>query len=126
MAGTVVANTLNTDTGIFSTNNAYTGIAKAWVNFDGGYAGTPGTIYASMNVSSVTYAGTGVFAVNFTTAMPSANYAFAGGGEYYPGATALMVVTAYARTTSTLSVNVNYVNSTTFNTSRVNVTVFSL
>jgi hypothetical protein len=33
MAGTVVCNTLNTDTGLFSTQNAYQGIAKAWVNF---------------------------------------------------------------------------------------------
>ena len=33
MAGTLVANQINTDTGIYSTNNAYTGIAKAWVTF---------------------------------------------------------------------------------------------
>jgi hypothetical protein len=31
MAGTLVANTINTDTGLFSTPNAYQGIAKAWV-----------------------------------------------------------------------------------------------
>ena len=71
MAGTLVANTINTDTGLFSTNNAYLGIAKAWVNF----AGATGTINGSFNVSSVTRVSTGSYTVNLTTAMPNANYA---------------------------------------------------
>ena len=70
MAGTLVANTINTDTGLFSTNNAYSGIAKAWVNFNG----TNGAINGSFNVSSVTYVSTGTYTVNFTTAMANANY----------------------------------------------------
>jgi len=70
MAGTLVANTINTDTGLFSTNNAYNGIAKAWVNF----AGSTGTINSSFNVSSITRNNTGYYTVNFTTAMPNANY----------------------------------------------------
>ena len=70
MAGTLVANTINTDTGIFSTNNAYLGVAKAWVNFNG----TSGAINGSFNVSSVTYVSTGTYTVNFTTAMANANY----------------------------------------------------
>jgi len=74
MAGTLVANTINTDTGLFSTNNAYTGIAKAWVNFNG----TNGSINNSFNVSSVTYNSTGSYNVNFTTAMPNANYVLIG------------------------------------------------
>jgi hypothetical protein len=45
MAGTVVASTINNDTGLFSTNNAYLGIAKACVNF----AGSTGTINGSFN-----------------------------------------------------------------------------
>ena len=44
---------------------------RAWVNFDG----TNGNIRASGNVSSVTDNGTGDYTVNFTTAMPDANYA---------------------------------------------------
>jgi len=44
---------------------------RAWVNFDG--TGTP-AIAASGNVSSITDNGTGIFTVNFTTAMPDANY----------------------------------------------------
>jgi hypothetical protein len=71
MAGTIVANTINTDTGVFTTNNAYLGIAKAWVNF----AGASGTINGSFNVSSVTRNSTGNYTVNFTTAMTNANYA---------------------------------------------------
>ena len=44
---------------------------RAWVNFDG--TGTP-AIRASGNVSSITDNGTGDYTVNFTTAMPDANY----------------------------------------------------
>ena len=45
---------------------------RAWVNFDGTTA--PGTIRASGNVSSVIRNGTGDYTVNFTLAMPDANY----------------------------------------------------
>jgi hypothetical protein len=48
-----------------------TGIAKAWVNFNG--TGTP-SIRSSFNVSSITDVGTGIFRVNFTNAMPNSNY----------------------------------------------------
>jgi hypothetical protein len=44
---------------------------RAWVNFDG--TGTV-AIRASGNVSSITDNGTGVYTVNFTTAMPDADY----------------------------------------------------
>ena len=47
---------------------------KAWVNFDG--TGTV-SIRAGYNVASITDNGTGNYAVNFTTAMPDANYAVA-------------------------------------------------
>jgi hypothetical protein len=46
--------------------------AKAWVNFDG--TGTV-AIRESGNVSSITDNTTGDYTVNFTTAMPDANYA---------------------------------------------------
>jgi hypothetical protein len=48
------------------------GVARAWVNFNG--TGTV-AIRASFNVSSITDGGTGLYAINFTTAMPDANYA---------------------------------------------------
>ena len=50
--------------------------ARAWVNFNG--TGTV-AIRASGNVSSITdQGGTGLYAVNFTTAMPDINYCVAG------------------------------------------------
>jgi len=53
------------------------GSAKAWVNFDGTTyfdgIGT-GAIRAAFNVSSIVRAQTGVYIINFTNAMPDANY----------------------------------------------------
>ncbi len=70
---TAVANvtTLNAISGVLATQNGMTGIAKAWVNFNG--TGTV-AIRDSFNVSSITDNGTGDYTVNFTTAMPNANY----------------------------------------------------
>jgi hypothetical protein len=48
-------------------------LCRAWVNFNG--TGTV-AIRASFNVSSITDNGTGNYTVNFTTAMPDANYAY--------------------------------------------------
>jgi hypothetical protein len=56
--------------GFGSVGKAY--LCRAWVNFNG--TGTP-AIRASGNVSSITDNGTGDYTVNFTTAMPDANYA---------------------------------------------------
>jgi hypothetical protein len=55
-----------------TTAQIYNGAAKAWVNFNG--TGTV-AIRASFNVSSITDVGTGLYTVNFTTAMADANYA---------------------------------------------------
>jgi hypothetical protein len=63
--------TLNAPSGVLATQNGMTGIAKAWVNFTG--SATP-TIVGSFNVSSITYNTTGDYTINFTTAMPNANY----------------------------------------------------
>ena len=52
--------------------------ARAWVNFNG--TGTV-AIRASGNVSSITDNGTGDYTVNFTTAMPDANYSWSAGGN---------------------------------------------
>jgi len=76
MAGTLVANTINTDTGLFSTNNAYSGIAKAWVQF--GDVGGTVSINKSFNCSSITRNATGYFTFNFTTAMTDTGYAPSG------------------------------------------------
>jgi hypothetical protein len=54
------------------------GLAKAWVNFNG--IGTV-AIRASYNVSSITDNGTGDYTVNFTTAFADANYAAVVSGD---------------------------------------------
>jgi hypothetical protein len=74
MAGRLVVTTLNDDTGVLATQNGMTGIAKAWVNWNG----NNGTRYSSFNVSSVTVNSTANYTINFTTAMPDNNYAWSG------------------------------------------------
>ena len=58
----VIKNVSGTQVGTF---------CRAWVNFDG--TGTV-AIRQSFNVSSITDNGVGNYTVNFTTAMPDANY----------------------------------------------------
>ena len=80
MAGQLTIDTLKASSGVLATQNGMTGIAKAWVNF----VGTSGAINNSFNVSSVTFTSTGNYTVNFTTAMPNANFsavAMANGGN---------------------------------------------
>jgi hypothetical protein len=62
--------TLNASSGVLATQNGMNGVAKAWVNF----TGSTGAIQSSFNVSSVTVNSTGNYTINFTTAMPNANY----------------------------------------------------
>ena len=65
-----VSGNLSFNSGYGSSAVAYG--CRAWVNFDG--TNTP-AIRASGNVSSITDNGTGDYTINFTTAMPDANYA---------------------------------------------------
>jgi hypothetical protein len=57
-------------------------MVRAWVNFNG--TGTV-AIRASGNVSSITDNGVGDYTVNFTTAMPDANYSFNGATQWVTG-----------------------------------------
>jgi hypothetical protein len=70
--------------GNLSFNSGYGSVAtaygcRAWVNFNG--TGTV-AIRASGNVSSITDNGTGNYTINFTTAMPDANYCTVMTGQY--------------------------------------------
>lgn len=67
---TLAATSLSTATG-----SAPSYSARAWVNFNG--TGTV-SIRGSGNVSSITDNGTGLYAVNLTTAMPDTNYSVSG------------------------------------------------
>lgn len=109
MAGTLTVttisgvSTLNAPTGVFATQNGMTGIAKAWVNFNG--TGTV-AIRDSFNVSSITDLGTGQYTVNFTTSMPNANYSAVTGGTYLDDNTNRrnFLVTTQAFTTSSVRI----------------------
>jgi len=72
MAGSLVISTLNNDTGVLATQNGMTGIAKAWVIFNGTTGAVRGTAF---NISSVTRTATGQYDLAFSTAMASVNYA---------------------------------------------------
>jgi hypothetical protein len=69
-------NAVTVDSGSLQFNSGYGSVAtaygcRAWVNFNG--TGTV-AIRSSGNVSSITDNGTGDYTVNFTNAMPDANY----------------------------------------------------
>jgi hypothetical protein len=104
MAGQLTLDTLKASSGVLATQNGMTGIAKAWVNFQGGNGNTAGTINESFNVSSITVNGTGDYTVNFTTAMANANYStftttrYATGGARFERLTSMGA--NYAQTTS--------------------------
>lgn len=93
-AGAVAAERLRvTSTSLLQFNSGYGSVAtaygcRAWVNFDG--TGTP-AVRASGNVSSITDGGTGLYTVNFSSALPDANYnavvSASGGGGTYDNAT---------------------------------------
>jgi len=71
-AVTISSSNLQFNSGYGSVATAYG--CRAWVNFNG--TGTV-AIRASGNVTSITDNGTGDYTVNFTTAMPDANYCVA-------------------------------------------------
>ena len=129
MAGTVVADTLqaaststlvlkngvaNTPPTIQDSAGTQSGtFCRAWVNFNG--TGTV-AIRASFNVTSITDNGTGDYTVNFTTAMPDANYAVkSSGANSLPlsGSSGFNNGTASAPTSASAARVVCFVNSTT-------------
>jgi len=98
--------------------------ARAWVNFNG--TGVV-AIRASGNVSSITDNGTGDYTVNFTTAMPDANYAVTSmgtdGGSSNSG---LVVSFTTAGVNSTSNVRVQTVFTSSASNSRVDFTTVAL
>jgi hypothetical protein len=101
--------------GVLSFNSGYGSAAvayacRAWVNFNG--TGTV-AIRASGNITSITDNGTGDYTVNFTTAMPDANYSVATstGGNINPF---LRLVTSNIVSASALRMNTFFsANNTT-------------
>ena len=104
-------------------SNGVTTNALAWVNFNGV---TTATIRASFNVSSVTRNSTGDYTVNFTNAMPDANYSALAVGNYTLGAGGSVIATPKAGTTPTASAIQIFVevNGSIADLSYVNVSIF--
>ena len=119
---TITVQTISNGSVSTSTANVING-AKAWVNFNG--TGTP-AIRASYNVSSITDNGTGDYTVNFTTAMPDANYSAVGS----VGGTAASAVTFFpydhvtARTTTVLRFLTITTGGSNSDSSQVAVSIF--
>ena len=122
MAGTLTLDTLKTSSGVLATQNGMTGIAKAWASYTY-VSGSVPTVRSAFNISSITLNQQGAYTVNFTTAMPDANYGFvATGNQGYSGTGNYLscIINQYAKTTSGASLLIGYVNSTTGNISLQN------
>ena len=95
--------------------------AKAWVNFNG--TGTV-AIRQSGNVSSITDVSTGLFTLNFTTAMTDANYAVVGsGGNDADDLRTININFDVAPTSSAVQVNCTSANNTVNDTAYNAVTI---
>ena len=100
-------------------------LCKAWVNFNG--TGTV-AIRASYNVSSITDNGTGDYTVNFTTAMPDANYFVSNGGSGNgtgsPGSFVFVLKGVTAPTTNAVRIASIYINGSYQDGDPIGVAIF--
>lgn len=101
------------------------GTAKAWVNFNG--TGTV-AIRAAFNVSSITDNNVGDYTVNFSTAMPDANYAVAALGRNNTDNTGLSGCTvdsnlSHTRTASAFGIQTKR-GSTAMDSTEVTLAIF--
>ena len=128
--GTVILNSSDIESQVKTATNA-TGSApiyscRAWVNFDGTTnVGGFCTIRASGNVSSVADNGTGDYTVNFTTALPDANYSVSYSTGLSGGSSSTMFTRddLTARTSSLFRINVRNLSTVAGDSSNVNCTV---
>ena len=114
-----------TSEGGAATQSLQQGLCKVWVNFNG--TGTV-AIRASFNVSSITDNGTGDYTVNFTTAMPDANYAAMARGSITSAAGSGNLdddhVIARSLTTTTTTLECSNSSATKVNFAEVYLAVF--
>ncbi len=96
--------------------------ARAWVNFNGT---STVAIRASGNVSSITDNGVGLYTVNFTTAMPDANYAVTGcGRDGVNGQTVVGLRYNVTPTTSACAINTSQGAGTFADFDYANIAIF--
>jgi len=147
MAGTIVADqleaastsTLVIKNGVANTpptvqDSAGTQIGtfcRAWVNFNGTTVTSPASmtgVNGSFNVSSVLDNGTGDYTVNFTTAMPDANYCVVTTSRYLSTSSnqTLIQNVKSGGTYSTSAVQVISTSAIGSNTGMLDVTMFNV
>jgi hypothetical protein len=107
----------------FQFNSGYGSVAtaygcRAWVNFNGTGAVA---IRASGNVTSITDNGTGQYTMNFTTALPDANYC-AAAASFVAGTAIIVRTTSFA--TASLSLNTTNSAASDVDTSTVSIAIF--
>lgn len=119
----IKADTLSTLDGTKSitTDRIAQGVARAWVNFNG--TGTV-AIRASFNVSSITDNGTGSYTVNFTTAMPDANYSCAASAGRLAGSAGALAELQTAYTTTSVVVTTLNTALAGADSANINVAIF--
>jgi hypothetical protein len=110
------------------TGSAPSYTCRAWVNVD--CASNPNVIRASGNISSLTRVSSGVYDVNFTTAMSDANYAVtssigqASGRSFSLNRTSVASSTRFAPTTASFRFVTQVDSSTSDNMDDVHLAVF--
>ena len=119
----ILSNTASTPPAVKDSAGTEVGtFCRAWVNFNG--TGTV-AIRGSFNVSSITDNGTGNYTVNFTTALPDANYSVVGGaGNAASGSRVVIPFYSTAPSSSAAQVVVQNSAFTSTDTEYVNVAVF--
>lgn len=106
-------------TGEFQFNSGYGSVAtafacRAWVNFDGAAVTNPASmtgVRASGNVSSVLDNGAGDYTINFTTAMPDANYAWSANGQQPVASSSTAVMGSASATPTASALRINSFNA---------------
>jgi hypothetical protein len=111
--GSAATVTGNATGSTFGFNSGYGSVAtaygcRAWVNFNG--TGTV-AIRGSGNVSSITDNGTGTYTVNFSTAMPDANYCTNATGTHDGGAYVAWGTVANDTPPTTSAVRTDFLNN---------------
>jgi hypothetical protein len=124
-AGELLTDVSDIETQVKAATNA-TGSApvfacRAWVNFNG--TGTV-AIRASGNVSSITDNGTGDYTVNFTTAMPDADYSVGGTTFRVSGVRNNIAPSPHTRTTTGVSVYTSSTSAAAVDADDVHVQIF--
>ena len=117
---TVSTANLSDGTNSTSSTNCIRGSAKAWVNYNGSTA----AIRASYNVGSITKNGTGNYTVNFTTALPDANYATVLGQERVRASADLGWMGSYGQSTTSARVITKNLADTYIDFEGIDVAIF--